>query len=100
MATSKAMAPSAKKFGAASNTRAINAASKVTGYFGGYSPSANSARATHLSWQALRQVAAANPNGFTVQQYLEQQAKTNPANVGDALPCLRYWANNGNVQIV
>ena len=82
------------------NSRAIGKAHRVGQLKASYSPKASSARRTDLSWQALKQVAEANPDGFTVQQYLDAQREVNPENIGDALPCFRYWAANGNVEVL
>ena len=87
------------KFVKATNTRSIVAATTVNHAGTNYAPRPGTLRQVHLSWQAFCAVAKANPNGFTVATYLAEQAKVNPENVGDALPCLRYWANNGHVLV-
>jgi len=99
MSNSKQATPAAKRFTKATNTRAIGPATVITGYYGGYSPNASSARATHLSWQALQQALAAHGGTCTVAQYMAVQAKVNPNNTGDALPFIRYAAGNGNVGV-
>lgn len=81
------------------NTRAVGPAHRVDGY-AAYAPKASSARRTDLSWQALTEVATANPEGFTVQQYLDHQRTVNPDNIGDALPCFRYWCGSAKVSIL
>jgi hypothetical protein len=81
-----------------SNTRAITANWLITGYCPKYSPSPNSARNVAASWQALVKVAKPG-KPVTVEQYLKAQAELNPGNIGDALPCFRYWASNGKLAL-
>ena len=81
------------------NTRAIGAANVVTGACAKYSPSAASARNTAASWGALQAALKAGKGQCTVAQYLALQAKANAGNVGDGLPCLRYWASSGYIKL-
>jgi uncharacterized low-complexity protein len=80
------------------NTRAISGTWVVTGT-ANYNPQATSARRTDLSWQALQAALKAGNGKCTVDEYLAAQAKANPGNTGDAMPCLRYWAGNGKLAI-
>lgn len=86
-------------FNKVANTRSIGNAAIVTGMCGKYAPQATSARSTNLSWQALATALKAGKGQCTVAAYLAVQAKVNPANVGDGLPCLRYWASSGYISM-
>ena len=86
------------KFSKTANTRAIGDAHVCTGQ-APYSPSASSARRTDLSWAALTAALKAGKGTCTVAEYRAEQKKLNPENVGDAMPCFRYWAGDGNVAL-
>lgn len=86
------------KFTKIANTKSIVGTTVITGQ-GAYNPQPTSARGTHLSWQALGIALKAGKGSCTVAAYLTQQKITNPQNVGDGLPCLRYWAGNGKIAV-
>jgi len=86
------------KFSKTLNTRAISDAHVCTGQ-APYNPSSSSARRTDLSWAALTEALKAGKGKCTVAEYRAIQSEMNPGNVGDAMPCFRYWAGDGNVAL-
>ena len=86
------------KFSKVANTRAIGDAHVCTGQ-APYNPSASSARRTDLSWAALTAALKAGKGMCTVAEYRAIQREMNPENIGDAMPCFRYWAGDGNVAL-
>ena len=77
------------------NTRQIDKSWTVVAQ-ASYNPSSSSMRRTDLSWKALTGLLAEGGT-CTVGEYMAAQRETNPENIGDALPCFRYWAGDGKV---